>query len=286
MTPSGDRQDVPDGPDPAIRYRRDLRMRTALVRLWEVREVVLSLVQREVRVRYNQTILGLGWALLAPVSLMVVFSLFLDRVASVETSGVPYPLFSYIGILPWTFFSNAVTTGGNSIVQNLSLLNKVDTPREVFPVASVIVAAIDAAAATLALAALFAIYGRAPEPTTAWALPLIVILVVFTTAGALLVSAVVVYLRDLRHAIAVVLQFGLFATPVIYGLDALPARLADVVRYGNPLAPVIDGLRRAVLEGAAPELAPTAAAALISTVLLLGSYKLFKRLEVGMADVG
>jgi ABC-type polysaccharide/polyol phosphate export permease len=273
------------GPPSEIRFRRRVRLLAAIHDVWRARELVRTLAERELRARYKQAILGLAWALITPLALMLVFTLFFNRVARVETGGVPYPLFSYLGLLPWTFFSTSVSQGGQSLIQNIPLLNKVSFPREVFPMASVTVAGLDSAVALVPLAGLFAFFQFAPRLAGAWVPLLLVVQVAFTLGVTLVVSAVVVYLRDLRHALPVLLQIGLFATPVAYGLDFIPGPVRGVYVALNPLAAVIDGYRRTVLLGLGPDwslLLPAAVSAF--TVLVLG-YLLFKRMEAGFADV-
>lgn len=276
--------DVPDEPPPELRYRRALKLGTALRDLWRSRHVVWSLAVRELRSTYNQEILGIAWALLAPFTLMIVFTFLFERVGNVKTDGIPYPLFSYIGLVPWTFYSTAVSTAGTSLV-NQPLLNKVYAPREVFPLAEVVTAGVGAVCATFALVFLFLFEGRGPSATSYWALPLVVLLVAFTVASSLFAGSITVYLRDLRHALPLVLQLGLFVTPVVYGLNEFPVGLRAPYVALNPLGGIIDGLRRSVLQGHAPNATYTVIAAISSTLYLLGAYMLFKRLETGFADV-
>lgn len=275
---------IPDEPPPEIRFRRALRLGAATRELWHSRHIVWSLAVRQLRSTYNQEVLGIAWALLAPFTLMIVFTFLFERVGKVNSGGVPYPLFSYIGLLPWTFFQNSLSTGGLSLV-NQPLLNKVYAPREVFPLSEVVTGAVGAGCATIALAFLFLFEGRAPSATSYWAIPLIVILVAFIVACTLLASSVTVYFRDLRHALPLVLQLGLFVTPVVYGLNEIPRSFRAAYVALNPLGGVIDGLRQAVLMGHSPRAAYTLIAAGSAALYLLGAYVLFKRLETGFADV-
>ena len=273
------------GPDPALRFHRRLQPVLALRELWRVRAVVLSLAEREVRARYKQAMLGLAWAVLTPLALMGVFTLFFQRVARLDTSGIPYPLFAFLGLIPWAFFSTSVSHGGLSLLHNVLLLNKVYCPREVFPLAGILVAALDAAIATVAFAGLLGIYTVAPKITALWIPVLLAVQVAFTTGCTLIVSSVIVYLRDLRHVVPIVLQLGLFATPVAYGIDIIPASWRGVYAVLNPLAPVIDGYRRTIVLGKAPDLELLGLGAAGALVLLVGGYVIFKKLETGFADV-
>lgn len=262
-----------------------MRIRQSLRDLWRVREVIRALVERELRGRYAQAILGFAWVLLGPFAVMIVFSVFFNRVAKVDTDGAPYALFSYVGLLPWTFFSGAVSAGGLALVSNVALLNKVYAPREVFPLSSMVTRIVDTLFASLMLGVLFAMKHRMPKPTSVWVPLLLLILLVFTTAITLLVAALTVYLRDLRHALPLILQLGMFATPVLYATDEV-ARGHRLLYAGlNPVAAVIDGLRKAVLYGHAPQADLTILAAGVSLVWLVIGYGVFKQLEAGFADV-
>ena len=276
---------VLEEPPAEIRYRRVVRPGAALRELFRSRELVFTLAEREIRARYKQSSLGMSWSVLTPVLLMIVFTLFFRRVADVDTGGAPYAIFSYIGLLPWTFFSSSVSNGGQSLVINANLLNKVYCPREVFPLSSIGVAGIDGMISALVLGVLFLIYGVMPEPQTAWVPLLLVVQLAFTTGVTLIISAVLVYLRDLRQALPMVLQLGLFASPVAYGVEAIPDSYRLLYAVVNPLGPVIDGYRRTVLEGRSPDWGFLAPAAVSAFVVLLAGYLIFKRLETRFADV-
>ena len=276
---------IPTEPPMRLRFRRRLSIRAFMQELWRSRELLWTLAERDLRVRYKQAVLGAAWAVITPLALMLVFSLFLQRVARFDTEGMPYPLFSYLGLLPWAFFSSSVSSGGSSLVSNNSLLNKVYCPREVFPLAAIIVAGVDTLVSGIVLALLFIVTGTAPRATSFWVLPLFTIQLVFTVGIALFVSAALVYVRDLRQAIPIALQLGLFATPVAYGIDVIPARYHVLYSTLNPLAPVIDGYRRAVLFGQAPSWDLVLPGAATAVVVLVAGYATFKKLETWFADV-
>lgn len=272
-------------PPSDLRFRRRVRVAEAVRELWQGRDLIRSLVERELRAQYKQAMLGLAWAILTPVSLMVVFSLFFSKFANIDTAGVPYPLFTYIGLLPWTFFSTSVTRGGMSLIGNAPLLNKVYCPREIFPLSGVISAGVDTTIAVGVLGLLFVATGFWPKATSIFVPLLLLIQVAFTLGLTLIVAAVVVYFRDLRHAVPLLLQFGLLATPVAYGLDVVPPRLQTLYAVLNPLGPLINGYRRSVLYGQPPAWDILLPAALSSMAVLSAGYVLFKRLETGFADV-
>jgi ABC-type polysaccharide/polyol phosphate export permease len=277
--------ELPDGPPPELRFRRRVRLGRSLREAWHARELVVTLAQRDFLVRYKQAELGIAWALVTPVVLVAIFALLFNRIAHVDTNGAPYVLFAYLGLLPWTFFSTTLTQSATCLLNNRPLLNKVRFPREVFPVSLAVVSGVDSAIACLVLAVLFVFYGEVPAATSVCVPALFAIQVAFTLAVALFASIVVVYLRDLSLAIPMLLQVGLFATPVAYGLDAVPGWLLPIYSAVNPLGPVIDGYRRSILYGEWPAAMPTAIAAVSATVMLAGAYLVFKRLEPGIADV-
>jgi ABC-type polysaccharide/polyol phosphate export permease len=275
---------IKSAPPPEILFRLKLNIFAAVREVWSARELVRTLAERDFRIRYKQAVLGFAWAVLTPVALMVVFTLFFKRVANVDTGGAPYVLFAYLGLLPWTFFSTSVAQGGQTLVTNSALLQKVYCPREVFPLASCLVAAIDTAIATVVLAVLFLVTGYAPRLTTLWVPVLLAVQVAFTFGVALVTSGVLVFFRDLRHALPIILQLGLFATPVAYGIDVVPPSLRVLYSAANPLAPVIDGYRRTVLLGLPPDWHLLLPGAITATALLVVGYIVFKRLEPGFAD--
>jgi ABC-type polysaccharide/polyol phosphate export permease len=275
---------VPAVPPPEFRFRRRLHPMALFRELWEARALVQTLAEREIRIRYKQAILGFAWAVVTPLVLMVAFTLF-RKAARIDIGPVPYPLFAFIALIPWTFFSTSVAQGGLSLINNVPLLNKVYCPREVFPAASVVVAGIDSVISVMVLGLLFLRYGFAPRPTTVWVVAIFPIQVMFTLGITLVVSAVIVYLRDLRHALPLILQMGLFVTPVAFPLDVVPWHFRHVYVALDPLAAVIDGYRRSVLFGRPPSLPLLATAAVSSCLVLAVGYAVFKRLETGIADV-
>lgn len=273
------------GPPPGIRFRRRLGYRQAMRELWQARELTRTLLERDLRIRYKQTVLGFGWSIIGPVTFMLVFSVFFQRAGHFNTGGAPYPLFSYIALVPWTFFSEALTLGSGSLISNMSLMNKVYCPREVFPLANIAASGFDALVSTTVLILLFAIYRYPPAITSLWVPLLIVVLVVFTIGVTLFSAAVLIYLRDVRYVVPLVVQLGLFVTPVAYSLTVIPANLQPLYAIVNPLGPIIQDFRRTVLYGLSPEWSLLGLAALVSLAWLLGGYAIFKRLETGFADI-
>jgi ABC-2 type transport system permease protein/lipopolysaccharide transport system permease protein len=274
-------------PRPEIWFHRRINVFSALRELWDFRELTVTLAERDLRVRYKQAALGIAWAVVAPVVMMLAFTVLFNRFAKVNTGGAPYALFSYLGLLPWTFFSNSVSQGGLSLVSNVQLLNKLYCPREVFPIAAIADAAVDAAIATCLLALLFPITGFAPKAQVYYVPLLMIVLVMFTVGVTLAVSAILVYMRDLRLALPLLIQVGLFVTPVVYGTGSISSSKAFLIVFSaiNPLVPVIDGMRSAMLNGMSPNWASLGVGAISALLYLLGGFMLFKRMETGMADI-
>jgi ABC-type polysaccharide/polyol phosphate export permease len=275
---------VPATPPPELRYRNRVSVGSALKAAWGAREITRSLAERSIRSRYKQAVLGFTWSILTPLVLMVAFTVVFQRLGRAN-SDVPYALFAYVALVPWTFFSNSISTASTSIVGNISLINKVPCPREVFPLSAVAQALFDAALACIALVVLFAINTFMPKPTSVWVPLILLIQLAFVAGTSILCSVLVVYVRDLRTALPLGLQFGLFVTPVAYEFARIPVWLRGIYSFLNPLGPTIDALRRTVLYNQAPQLEYLGLGALGAFCYLAGGYWLFKRMEAGIADI-
>ncbi len=275
-----------DEPRDGTWFKRRVGLFQALRELVEFRPLIRALAERDLRVRYKQALLGIAWAVFTPIVLMLAFTLVFTKFGHVATHGVPYPLFSYIGLIPWSFFSASVLTGGMSLSTNLALLNKLYCPREVFPLGAIAVAAADAVVSILVLLVLFPIEGSTPKWQAVYAPIMLLILFAFTLGVTLAISAAVVYMRDLRIALPLVIQLALFVTPVAYGAGTVASTRSGLIAYSalNPLVPVIDGLRRTVLLGQSPNWTSELVGAASALIILCGGFVLFKRLETGLAD--
>ena len=253
--------------------------------LWQFRELLLFLMWRDVKVRYKQTLLGAAWAVLQPAMLMVVFTIFFARMAKVPAGDLPYPLFVYAGLLPWTFFSTAIAQSAQSVVNSERLITKVYFPRLAIPLASVGVAALDMLIACGLLAVLMAWHGVVPGASLLLA-PAIMfcILLAAIGVGALLAALNVAY-RDFRYVIPFLVQVWMFATPTIYmdpeanGVGRLEWLLAV-----NPLSPLIAGFRAAILGGPLPWQG-LAIAAVISMALFVAGCLYFRKVEDSFSDI-
>lgn len=258
--------------------RRDFR------ELWLFREVLWALAVREVKVRYKQAAVGIGWALVQPIASAAIFAVFLGNLAGISGGGLPYLLVALSGMVVWTYFSSAASNASQSLVVNQALLRKIYFPREVLPLASIGSGLVDLVPGLTVLAAVASLYGY--HPNVAWVaivLP-VGIMVVFAGALALALGALNVYYRDVRYALPFVLQLGLFASPIVYPIDVVPAEWRTLYFLLNPLAPAIDGVRRIALRGEWPAWDSLGIALASASAMALLAYMLFKRLERGFAD--
>ena len=255
----------------------------AFADLWSYRELLYFLTWRDIKVRYKQTALGAAWAIIQPLATMLLFTLVFNRLAGLDTGRVPYPLFAYTGLLIWTFFANAVTNSTNSLVNNTNLITKVYFPRAFIPAAAVAAGLVDLAIAGLLLVGLILYYGITPS----WALALVplflLLAVLLAMAVGMLISALTVKYRDLRHALPFMIQFWMFASPVIYPANRVPGRWRYLITL-NPLTGIIEGFRAALFGGTFDPTA-TSVAIIVTFSLLAASFYLFRRIEETFADI-
>lgn len=252
--------------------------------LWEYRELLYFLTWRDIKVRYKQTVLGAAWAIIQPFFTMVVFSLFFGRLARIPSDGIPYPIFSYAALVPWTFFANGLSQAANSLVSEANLIKKVYFPRLAIPIATVLSGAVDFALAFVVLLGMMFFYGIAPTANILW-LPLFLLLAAVTALGTgLWLSAMNVQFRDVRYTVPFLIQLWLFASPIAYPSSLLPQPWRTL--YGiNPLVGVVEGFRWALLDtDTAP--GPIIVVSFLAAVGLLVSGALyFRRMEKTFADV-
>jgi lipopolysaccharide transport system permease protein len=254
-----------------------------LASLWAYRELLYFLTWRDVKVRYKQTALGVAWAVLQPLFTMLIFSLFFGRLAGIPSDGAPYPLFAFAGLLPWVFFSNAVSNSGNSLVGSANLITKVYFPRLLVPGAAVGAGLVDLLLGFALLALLMVYYGAMPSSGIVLLPVLVVLLALLALGVGLLASALNVKYRDIRYALPFIIQLWMFVSPVIYPASFVPAQWRWVL-WLNPLAGIIEGFR-AALFGAPVSWGMLGAAALLTLALLVFAAFIFRRMEKSFADV-
>ncbi|MHB8694010.1 MAG: ABC transporter permease [Solirubrobacteraceae bacterium] len=261
------------------------RLLLKLDELWSHRELAWFLVLRNIKPRYRQTVLGIGWAVIPPVVLMVVFSFFFNRAVGVPSArGVPYPIFAYSGLLIWQFFANAATRGSGSLLANMGFLTKVYFPRLLIPVTTVLAVLFDLALSFLVLVPLMAWYHDLPTWHVVVVVPLTVLAAAAAVAISLWLTAASVRYRDLGLALPLAIQVWLFATPVIYPTTVFPPGWTTIVAVANPLAPIVGGYRWALIGTTAPAAWTFATSTAIIVVALLSGVVFFNRMEQTFAD--
>jgi len=251
--------------------------------LWVFRELLYFLTWRDVKVRYKQTALGVTWAILQPLLTMVVFSLFFGKLAKVPSDGIPYPIFNFVGLLPWTFFSSAITNSSQSLVGNANMITKVYFPRLIIPISAVLSGLVDFGISFIVLIGMMFFFPVHPG----WGiflLPLFLLLAVITSLGVgLWLSAMNVQYRDVRYIVPFITQFWLFATPVAYSSRLLSEPWLTL--YGlNPMVGVVEGFRWALL-GTNPPSAMIILSVLVSVVTFISGLFYFRRMEKNFADL-
>lgn len=254
-----------------------------LKEVWAYRELLYFLTWREIKVRYKQTILGFAWAVIQPFFMMIVFTLFFGVLARIPSEDIPYPLFNYTALLPWTLFAEGITRSANSMVQDANLIKKVYFPRLVMPISGVISPLVDFAIAFLLLIGMMLYFGFTPTIRILY-LPLFLMFALVTGLGVgLWLSAINVQYRDVRYAVPFLIQIWLFASPVVYSSTLLPESLR--VFYGlNPVTGVIEGFRWALL-GTNPPSSLLYVSVLIVIIILISGIFYFRRMEKTFADL-
>jgi lipopolysaccharide transport system permease protein len=252
--------------------------------LWYYRELLYFLVWRDVKVRYKQTALGAAWAIIQPFFTMVVFSLFFGRLAGVPSDGVPYPIFSFAALVPWTFFANGLSQSANSLVASQNLLKKIYFPRLAIPIATVLAGLVDFVLAFAVLLGMMLYYGIVPGTNAVWLVPLLALALTTALGVGFWFAALNVQYRDVHYIVPFVVQLWLFATPIAYPSTLLDEPWRTV--YGvNPMVGVVEGFRWALLgtdTAPGPMLLVSTAVALL---LLVSGALYFRRMERTFADV-
>ena len=252
--------------------------------LWRHRELLYFLTWRDIKVRYKQTALGVAWAVLQPLATMAVFSLFFGRLARMPSEGVPYPLFAFAALVPWTFFANGLMQGANSVVLNQNLVTKIYFPRLAIPIATVLAGAVDFVLSFLLLVALMTYYGVPLSPRMLWTVPFSLLALTTALGVAFWLAALNVQYRDVRYTVPFLVQFWLFATPIAYPSTLLSEPWRTV--YGiNPMAGVVEGFRWALLGTGAGPGGMVAVSAVAALLLMLSGAVYFRRMERTFADV-
>ncbi len=252
--------------------------------LYRFKELLWVWTMREIKGRYRQSALGFGWALVQPVFQMVVISIIFGGFLRVSSGDVPYPVFAYAAILPWTFFSGSINSAVPSILQNMQLVTKIYFPREILPLSAVLSRLVDFAVASIVFIGLLWWY-KIPLHVTILYVPFLLgIQIILAAAIGLLGSAISVFLRDISFAVPLAMQLWMYASPVIYPIDQVPERWRWLYML-NPMASIIDSYRRVILHGQMPDFGALSIALVTAVLLFVVAYWYFKRLEMAMSDI-
>jgi homopolymeric O-antigen transport system permease protein len=284
LSPSHSANAVGDGRPVVIIEPPRRWMPLDLRELWDQRELVYFLAWRDIKVRYKQTALGASWAILQPIFGMAVFSIFFGKLGRIPSDGLPYPLWSFAGLVPWAFFSQALTQSANSLVMSQNLLRKVYFPRLAIPIATVLSAAVDLVLAFVVLLAMMAFYGVFPTTRAVLVIPLAVLAFVAALGSGLWLAALSVRYRDVRYAVPVLVQFWLFATPIAYPSSLLPGNWRVLYAF-NPMTGVVEGFRWALLGAHTTPGAMLAVSTVAAIVTLIGGAYYFRSMERTFADL-
>ena len=249
------------------------------------RELLYVLTLREIQIRYKQSVLGIAWAILQPLALMLMFTLIFSRLLGVSTDGYPAPIFYYSALVPWTFFSGSLNRAIPSLELNAPLIKKIYFPRELFPLSSVLAAFVDFLIALAILAGMMLYFHTPFTANILFLVPVVLIQIVFTFAICLFASAINVYYRDVKHALPLLIQLWMYASPIVYPVSQIPEGLKLAYFILNPIAGIIVSYRSTLVQGMAPSYPYVATAAAGSLFLFAVCYYLFKRVEMDFADV-
>ena len=252
--------------------------------LWLYRELIFFMTWRDLKVRYKQTLLGASWAILQPFLTMIVFSIFFGNLAKVPSDGVPYPIFSYTALIPWTLFSKALQDASRSLVANRHMITKVYFPRMILPLSSVMAGLVDFLIAFVVLFGMMCYY-KIPPTVNVWVLPLFLLLALVTAVGVgLWLSALNVLYRDINYVLPFLTQFWMYLTPIAYPSSMIPAEW-QVIYALNPMTGVVEGFRWALLGTGQPPGIMTLVSSIAAVVLLISGMFFFRRMERLFADM-
>jgi len=252
--------------------------------LWTYRELILFLTWRDLKVRYKQTLFGASWAILQPFLTMVVFSIFFGNLAEIPSDGVPYPIFSFTALLPWTLFSKALQDASKSLVASSHMITKIYFPRMILPLSAVLAGLVDFFIAFAVLIGMMFYFGIMPTANV-WMLPLFLLLALITAIGVgLWLSALNVLYRDIGYVIPFLTQFWMFITPIAYPSSMVPEKWQAIYAI-NPMAGVVDGFRWALMGTGQPPGLMTLVSSLVAVVLLISGMFFFRRMERLFSDM-
>ncbi len=252
--------------------------------LYRYRELLYVLTVREIKARYKQSILGYAWVVLVPLLNLVVMTVVFSYLVRINTGTIPYPVYLFTGLVPWTFLNAAITAGTGSLISNASLITKIKLPRAVFPVSSILVKLVDLALSTVILGLLLLLFGISVGSMVFWVPFIFGVQLMMVVGVVLFLSAVNVYFRDIENILGVLMMVWMYLTPVIYPPELIPDRFVPLFNL-NPMMGIINAYRNVILHNVPPPLESFGYAIVISGVLFLGGYAFFKKASRYFADV-
>lgn len=250
----------------------------------EYKELLAELTKREIKARYKQSILGYAWVILNPFFQMLVMAFVFSKILRITNLSVPYALFLYVGLLPWNLFATSIGSSMNSLVENGSLLTKIYFPREIFVISTILAKIVDFLLASMVLIVFFIYFHQSISPNILWIIPIFFIQQLFTYGLSLILSALNLFYRDIQYLFGLVLLIWMYLTPVIYPTEMFPSKYQWIFKL-NPMAVLINAYRQVMLGGGMPNLTSLGIALLLSIIMVVGGYQVFKRSEGLFADV-
>lgn len=247
-------------------------------------ELTRELTTREIKARYKQSILGYAWVILNPLFQMLVMAFVFSHIIRFPTVGTPYTVFLYAGLLPWTLFANSLVGATNSLVASANLIKKIYFPREIFVISTILSKIVDFLLASTVFVLFLFIYHQPFTINLLWVIPIFIIQQIFTYGLSLILSAINLFYRDIQYVLSLILTVGMYLTPVIYPTEIFPEQYRWIFQL-NPMAVIINAYREAILSGGMPNLVSLGIAFVVSSVIALLGYRLFKKLEGVFADV-
>jgi len=252
--------------------------------IYRNRELLYQLTLSQIKSRYKQSVFGISWAIIKPFGMMVVFTIIFSKFMKVPTDGIPYPIFSYCALLPWTFFSASLNTGINSMIGNKTLIQQIYFPREILPISAVIAGFVDFSIASVIFVALMIFYKVEITLFCLIVIPILFLQVVLTISICLLGSALNVFYRDIGQALLFVTQLWMYACPILYPISVVPEKFRLFYAL-NPMVGIIDGYRKVIISGTSPNWQYSLMSFIITVFVFFVCYAVFKKLEMKFADI-
>ena len=248
------------------------------------RELLFQLTLKQIKSRYKQSVLGISWAIIRPLGMMMVFTVIFSKFIKVPSDGIPYPIFSYCALLPWSFFTTSLSSGINSMTSNSSLIQQIYFPRMIFPLSAVISSFVDYAIASVIFIGLLIFYKVQLTIYVLFLIPILLLQILFTLAVCFFGSALNVFYRDIGQAIMFLTGLWMYACPIVYPISVIPEKYRMLYAL-NPMVGIIDGYRKVIIQGVAPNWDFILISFVVTVLTVIISFKIFKKLEIQFADI-